>query len=198
MAKSTGKTQITLVVKDVKLGFSSLFKVSAMSGKYEANLLLPKDDPQTKEIMKQIVELSKKVHGDPALGLARLRDGDLSKYAFEHGHIVLRPKATVEYPPQILDRKKAVINKPSEIYPGVIVSAVLGVSAYQSDSYGPQVSVWMNVIQKIGAGEPLSNRVDNASLLNDEGDESNAGNVADEDEPMSDEAIDALISGNKK
>ena len=168
---------ITPVVKDNKvvfgpcrLSYTHLFSKyspdgDAASGKYMTNVLIPKEEAETVEAIRQAIENGKKAAivskwggKEPRKLDLPLRDGDVDKeeddvYA---GHYYVNAKCNNR--PGIVDKNRAPIVDEDEIYSGVW--AIVSVTFYGYDVSGNRgIACGLNNVMKFKDDARLGGRI---------------------------------------
>lgn len=159
-----------LVTGKVRASFVNLEEPNQLSGKYQLDLLIPKDSPEVKKINAAInqavndgVDRLKKWNGKkPAKFFSPIKDGDEKieeaekpeNYAAYEGMYYITPKASKANEFFCFDKDRNRI-EPDEIYSGCYVRASLEFFPYAHDMGGKGVSVKLSAIQFISDGESL-------------------------------------------
>lgn len=133
-------------------------------GKYMTNVLIPKDERETVDALRQAIEAAKKAAivakwggKEPKKCDMPLRDGDVDKddEAYE-GHYYVNAKCSTR--PGVVDRNKAPITDEEEVYSGMW--AIISVTFYGYDVSGNRgVACGLNNVLKYKDGERLGGRV---------------------------------------
>ena len=159
-----------LVTGKLRASFVNLEEPNQLSGKYQLDLLVPKDSPEVKKIKKAISEAVedgikrvKKWNGKkPAKCFEPIKDGDEKieeaekpeNYAAYEGMYYITPKASKPNEFFIFDRNRDRIEA-DEIYSGCYVRASLEFFPYAHDLGGKGVSIKLTGLQFISDGESL-------------------------------------------
>lgn len=159
-----------LVTGRLRASFVNLEEPNALSGKYQLDLLIPKDSPEVKKIKSAInkaieegIQRTKKWNGKkPAKCFTPIKDGDEKieeaekpeNYAAYEGMYYITPKASKPSEFFIFDRDRNRI-EPDEIYSGCYVRASLEFFPYAHDLGGKGISVKLTALQFIADGESL-------------------------------------------
>lgn len=149
-----------------RLSFPHIFEKYEESGKYQAQLLIEKDDKQQLELIKSAIETAKqegktKVWNNKLPGglLSPIHDGDDKDGDGYEGCYYLTAKSSRKI--KVFDKSKEEIDDPDELYPGCYVRAIVAFYAYNQASKG--VGCILKGIQKIGEGERLGGGGSNVS-----------------------------------
>lgn len=166
---------ITPVVKDNKvvfgpcrLSYTHLFSKYSpdgdpASGKFMTNVLIPKEETETINAIKQAIENGKKAAivskwggKEPKKMDLPLRDGDTDKEdEVYEGHYFVNAKCSTR--PGIVDKNRAPIVDEDEIYSGVW--AIVSVTFYGYDVSGNRgIACGLNNVMKFKDGERLGGR----------------------------------------
>jgi len=148
-------------LQNVRLSFPSIFKKAqfeGVEGKYEATLLLDKNDKKTKAIMDKainelIAEAKIKVPDDKKA----IKDGDAifeeKEYDGYEGHWAI--KASSSRRPTVINRDKTPVTEDDNIvYAGCYVNAIISFWI-QNNKYGKRVNANLYGIQFIKDGTPF-------------------------------------------
>lgn len=144
-------------LKNVRLSFPALFERATFDGeegKFEATLLISKDDLKTKAIvdaaMKEVLALAKvKIPADKRCW----KDGDECEYDGYADTWSL--KASNKRRPTVINRDKEPIVQDDEvIYAGCYVNAIVDFW-YQNNKFGKRINANLYGIQFVKDGEPF-------------------------------------------
>ena len=156
-----------VMMQNVRLSFPSIFKRSSFNGqegKFEATLLLDKEDTKTYDKLQALIadalkEAKFKVPKDKWF----LKDGNDSEYDGYEGNWSI--KAANNQRPLIIDKDKTPLAEDDgKPYAGCYVNAQIGVWI-QNNNYGKRVNANLYGIQFVKDGETFG--VDNTSDLDD-------------------------------
>lgn len=159
-----------LVTGKLRASYVNLEEPNTLSGKYQLDLLIPKDSPEVKKIKKAtdeaikdgIARLKKWGGKKPAKCYEPLKDGDEKideaekpeNYAAYEGMYYITPKASKPSEFFVFDRNRERIEA-DEIYSGCYVRASLEFFPYAHDLGGKGVSVKLTGLQFWADGESL-------------------------------------------
>ena len=159
------KTKI--IVKNVRFSYVNVTTPKAMNNgdtaKYSISLLIPKSDTETIEDIKEAIENAKKV-GTAKLGgkiptnlKMPLRDGDIERPDDENykGHFFMNASSTVK--PNIIDKNKAPLANPEELYSGCYGHASIAMYAFNKNG-NKGIACGLHNLMKVKDGEPLGGR----------------------------------------
>lgn len=147
-------------LSNVRLSFPSLWVTEKYkgedTGKFTASFLIPKDDPQLKEIKKAMIACAEAKWGKPlpkAVKMSALKDGDETEYDGYEG--MMSVKCATQRRPVIVDRDKSlIVEADDKVYAGCYVNAVISFWA-MDNQYGKKVLGNLDGIQFNAAGEPF-------------------------------------------
>lgn len=164
-----------------RLSYAHLFERYENSGKYQCQLLIPKDDKASISVIKEAIEAAK------ADGKARLWngkipsnyrgplcDGDDKDEEAYAGMFFLNAKT--DRKPQVVDLDRDDIFNAEEVYSGCYVRATVVFYPYSNEGKG--VAVLLNNVQKLADGDPLG------------GGTTSAADDFDDDDELEDELLD--------
>lgn len=156
--------QEQIVIKGARLSFPSIFKRSmyeGKEGKYEATLLIPKDNEQVVKMLKGKIKGKMDENKVKKISSERicLKDGDDiydekgDKYEAYKGHYSL--KASNNSQPKVVDRRMNDVSEDDNvIYGGCYVNAIISLW-YQNNAYGKRINANLLAVQFVEDGEPF-------------------------------------------
>ena len=128
---------------------------------YSCCLVIPKDDTETVNAIKQAVKAAAEVGKDKVFNgkipnnlKIPLRDGDDDRSDDENYKNCFFINAKSKYKPRIVDLNKRDINDPSQIYSGMYAKAVLSFYAY-SAAGNKGIACSLGDMQKVEDGERI-------------------------------------------
>lgn len=156
----------TIMLKNVRLSFPSLFQTEKFggedTGKYGCTLMLDKSLHA-----KEIDALQKKINGmiQTELKVSSipenkrcLKNGDETGRPEYAGHYVLR--ATSKKRPTVVDKDKSpLVESDDRPYPGCYVNALIGLWV-QNNSFGKRINANIHGVQFARDGEPFGESID--------------------------------------
>ena len=148
-----------IVLKNVRLSFPNLWETIKYNGadleKYGATFLIPKDDPQAKQVQEAIKSVGSEVLGkDWAKAKLCIMDGDSKEY--DGYQDMWAVKATTKRRPLVLDLdKSALTEEDDKVYPGCYVNASINIYAF-TNNYGKFVAASLNAIQFCRDGDSFA------------------------------------------
>jgi hypothetical protein len=161
--------QMTVTLKNVRLAFPDLFVAKAFEPgqepKFGATFLIPKDDPQVKQIEAAIAEAAAAKWGAKSKGVLDgirnnpnkfcFQDGDLkADYDGYEGHMTLSAKSKTR--PLVIDRNKAPLDmSDGKVYGGCYVNASLELWA-QDNQWGKGIRATLRGVQFFRDGDSFS------------------------------------------
>ena len=157
MAAPTSKT---IVLKNVRLSFPSLFKKAVFDGqetKYEATLLVPKNSAQAKKLQKMAEDFAAEVFGGKekipnSLKYTALTDGDTKDYDGYEGMLAFKGGSGQRI--TIVDRDKTpLVEEDGKPVAGDYVNAVVGFWYSSHPKGGKQILGNLSAIQFVKEGE---------------------------------------------
>lgn len=138
-----------------RLSFPKLFERDKMTGKYGATIMIPKDDEDTLNLIKEAIENAKEDGKERVWGgkiPAKLRiivnDGDQSERDEENGYYTIAAKSNRKID---VYGKGGVLLDEDDIYPGCWVQAII--EFYPYDNQGKGISATLEGIKKVADGE---------------------------------------------
>lgn len=145
------------MIKNVRLSFPSIFQravFDGQEGKYEATVLIDKNDTKTKKILdKAIAEAIAEANIKVASDKRCLKDGDESDYDGYEGNWSL--KAANSKRPTVLNRDKTPLTEDDEVlYAGCYVNVVIDLWV-QNNKFGKRVNANLYGVQFVKDGEPF-------------------------------------------
>lgn len=174
MSETASVSEQRVVLKNVRLSFPALFRKAKFKGeetKFEATLLIPKDDKVNLRKINKLIEAAKaEAKGKIKADKICLKDGDESDYDGYEGHMSF--KAANNKRPQVMDRDKTPLTEEDGVvYAGCYVNASVGVWVQDND-YGKRINGNLYGIQFVKDGEPFgSGAVDVTDDFDDLGDD---------------------------
>lgn len=185
MAKIINNTQV--ITNKVRLSYANIWEPKSVNGsdpKYSCSLLIPKEDGETVNCIKQAIQAAYEAGKNilagsgktaPALKLIKtpLRDGDEERPDDESYKGMYFINATSKNAPQIVDRALETITDHTKVYSGCYVRASITMYAF-SVSGNRGIACGLNNLQKVSDGESLMGRTSAASdfdALEDEDDD---------------------------
>jgi hypothetical protein len=146
-----------MMIKNVRLSFPSIFQravFDGQEGKYEATVLIDKNDTKTKKILdKAIAEAIAEANIKVASDKRCLKDGDESDYDGYEGNWSL--KAANSKRPTVLNRDKTPLTEDDEVlYAGCYVNVVIDLWV-QNNKFGKRVNANLYGVQFVKDGEPF-------------------------------------------
>lgn len=160
MENNYGRKERVRTSGKVRLSYAHLFEKYEKSGKYQATLLIDKEDEETLKAINKAIEAAKedgkdRVWGGKIPGSSKFRnplnDGDEMDEEIDgyEGHYYLTAKSTRR--PSVFDEEKNEIFDDEDIYSGCYVSAVI--EFYPYDNEGKGVGVILLGVRKTDDGE---------------------------------------------
>lgn len=170
MSKLLNETKVLLT--NVRLSYPNLFEPRGFEGqepKYSASLIIPKDDKESLQVIKQAIENAKKKGLEdgiwkgnkiPANLRLPLRDGDTDRPedgAYANSYFI---NANSKLPPAVvgkyLDKStgKAITLGEDEVYAGCYVNVTLNFYPYNTAG-NSGIAAGLGNVQKEADGEPL-------------------------------------------
>ena len=147
----------------VRLSYTHIFEASAMEGqepKFSTAILIPKNDVDTLNAIKEATELAKKNGASkwggkiPATLKTPLRDGDLEKPDDENYANCYFLNASSRNKPGVVDENVQPVLDATEVYSGCYARLTLNFYAYNA-SGNKGIAAGLGNVQKLGDGEPL-------------------------------------------
>jgi len=159
-----------------RLSYANLFEPKGFPGqepKYSTACLIPKDDKETLQVIKDAIKQAiendkdKKWGGKVPKNLRLpLRDGDEDRPEDENyaGHYFLNANAQAKRPPKLLTRVRGQEATEDDLYSGVYAVAIVNFFGYNT-SGNLGVGVGLVGVQKLRDGERLSGSSVNTDYL---------------------------------
>ena len=164
-------------LKNVRLSFADIFKPGKpqkndkgemVPGKFKANGLMLKTDPDTKTNLAKIKKASEQIKEDkwgkpekwPKLKAEKvcLRDGDQEDWDGYDGCWYI--SANNQNQPVLVDKDRTVLtlanDGPKKLYSGAYVNMIVRLWAQDSAEYGKRINASLEAIQFVKHGEPFS------------------------------------------
>lgn len=160
----------------VRISYPHLFEKDSMSGKYSVKLLIPKDDNETMDAIRQAIENAKESGKDrlwggkiPSKLRMILHDGDESEKEEDKGFYTLNANNSSRI--DVLGKGGTLIDDPDDLYPGCYVQAIIEFMPYTTQGNG--IKAKLEGIKKVADGERLggSGYKAGADDFDDDGDE---------------------------
>lgn len=157
-------TETKVVFGPCRLSYAHLFTKFAPDGgegKYQTNVLIPKEETETVNAIKQAIDAAKKKGiieswggKEPKKLELPLRDGDAKDPTDEvyAGHYFINPKSS--RPVSITDKNGAPIVDEEEMYSGVYAFVSVTFKAYEKNG-NRGVTCFLNAVRKFKDGERL-------------------------------------------
>lgn len=152
------KLFINVATPEFVLYYPHLAERSAMSGKFEINMVF-EDDQDLGQLEAAIEKAGKSFFGSKTFK-SPIRNGD-EKESMPDGKrfVCSKTKNAV----RLVDAKKQAL-EPEDFYGGAICKAVVCVSPYTTNANGRGVSAYLVAVQKVRDGERLGGNFDDDAL----------------------------------
>lgn len=165
MIKSILKTETIVRTGLVRFSYAHVFEPYEKSGKYSVTLLIPKEDTETIENIKQAMDNANSIGKYEKFGGKEvkephkiLHDGDEEKPDDENykGHYYITASCIDK--PGVVNRKRQPITDTTEFYSGCYGSATINLYPYNSNN-NIGIACGLNNLMKIKDGDAFTSRV---------------------------------------